>query len=277
MATEIDIISSNIQIPVDSKKRRLCMIIKITLPLLIIAVIVIPTTIILTRKTDTTTETMMNMTVSFITTTSVSLRTLSSTTTVTTSITKPFVLQTFQRTNETVFAIWNTIARGDSSPSSPNKTIIGAYYPGEPPEAALDGNLSSEYTNHGVCLTTGSPENECGIQTGFYITFNSEPFILVKFRIATNKYSAYRDPYNITIEGSNNNESDLIFGKSWTLIYNGDAGLAKDPERQKYGNEQTIPNDPLPFASYRILTTSKRGKETCVSYSEFEMRGRFPD
>ncbi|CAF1361249.1 unnamed protein product [Adineta steineri] len=286
MATEIDITSSNTQIPVDSKKRRLCMITKISVALLIIAVVVIPTTIILTRKSDTTTKSMMNITVSFITTisktttTSVSLKTLSSTTssttTETTSVTEPFGLQKFQRTNEVVYAIWNTIAGNDSSPSSPGETI-GTYWPSEPSEAALDGNLDSEYTNHGSCSGTSPVHAECGIKTGFYITFDNTSFILVKFCIVTHKSYPDRDPNTITIEGSNNNESDLVFGKSWTLIYDGDAGLTKDPGRRKYGDTQTLSNNSLSFASYRILITSKRGKHVCVSYSEFEMIGRFPD
>ncbi|CAF1426104.1 unnamed protein product [Adineta steineri] len=162
---------------------------------------------------------------------------LTTTTTTTTTTTDEAVLQTFQRTNETVYAIWNTTAGDDSSPSSPGQKP-GTYYPGEPPEAALDGNLSSEYTNHGICSASDPLKNECGIQTGFYVTFNSTPFILVKFRIATNKHSPERDPNTITIEGSNNNESDLVFGKSWNLIYDGDAGLAKVPGRRAYAEDK---------------------------------------
>ncbi|CAF1105726.1 unnamed protein product [Adineta steineri] len=281
MVTETDISSSNTQIPVDSKKRRLWMIIKISIALIVIAVVVIPTMIILTRKTDTTTETIMNITVSTEitsliteenkpTTTSVSLITTSSTT-------KPIMLQTFRRTNEVVYAIWNTIAGGDSSPSLSSETATGAYWPTEPPEAALDGDLNSAYTNHGSCHGASPVHDECGIKTGFYITFKSEPFILVEFRILTNKNLPPRDPKRITIEGSNNKESDLVFGKSWTLVYDGDAGLATDPGRQAYGDTQAILNNSLSFASYRILITSKRGEHVCVSYSEFEMMGRFPD
>ncbi|CAF1338483.1 unnamed protein product, partial [Adineta steineri] len=225
MATEIDITSSNTQIPADSKKRRLCMITKISVVLLIIAIVVIPTTIILTRKPDMTTKR----------------------------------LQIFRRTNEVVYAIWNTIAGNDSSPSSPGETI-GTYWPSEPSEAALDGNLDSEYTNHGSCSGTSPVHAECGVKTGFYITFNNTSFILVKFCIVTHKSYPDRDPNTITIEGSNNNESDLVFGKSWTLIYDGDAGLTKDPGRRKYGDTQTLSNNSLSFASYRILITSKRGK-----------------
>ncbi|CAF3922424.1 unnamed protein product, partial [Adineta steineri] len=91
------------------------------------------------------------------------------------------------------------------------------------------------------------------------------------------KNSPPRDPNTITIEGSNNKELDLVFGRSWTKIYDGDAGLEKNPGRHAYGGTQTILNNSLSFASYRILITPKRGKHNCVSYSKFEMIGRFPD
>ncbi|CAF0843235.1 unnamed protein product [Adineta steineri] len=293
MATETDISSSNTQIPVDSKKRRLWLIIKISVALLIIAALLTPIIIRLTRNKNTTTETMINTTVSFTTTTvptditplttkennptTISKTTTSSVSlTTTSSTTKPIMLQTFRRTNEVVYAIWNTSAGSNSSPSSPGQST-GTYWPTEPPEAALDGDLSTEYSNHGICIGSSPVQDVCGIETGFYITFKSEPFILVKFRIATNRNSEPRDPNTITIEGSNNTESDLVFGKSWSLVYDGDTGLATDPGRQAYGDTQTILNNSLSFRSYRILITSKRGEQVCVSYSEFEMIGRFPD
>ncbi|CAF0964043.1 unnamed protein product [Adineta steineri] len=99
----------------------------------------------------------------------------------------------------------------------------------------------------------------------------------MQFRIDINKDSPPRDLNTITVENSNNKESDLVFGKSWTKIYDGDAGLEKNPGRRAYGGTQTIPNNSLSFASYPILITLKRGKHNCVSYSEFEMIGRFPD
>ncbi|CAF1316762.1 unnamed protein product [Adineta steineri] len=204
--------------------------------------------IILKLKTGRTTETIMNITVS----TDITPLTTKENNPIT-SVTKPIVLQIFRRTNEVVYAIWNTTA------------------------AALDGNLNTEYTNHGICSGYSPLQDECGIKTGFYITFKSKPFILVQFRMATFQNSPPRDPNTITIEGSNNKESDLVFGTSWTKIYDGDTSLAKNPGRRVYGGTQTMPNNSLSFASYRIIITSKRGKHNCVSYSEFEMAGRFPD
>ncbi|CAF1254404.1 unnamed protein product [Adineta steineri] len=227
--------------------------------------------IILKLKTGRTTETIMNITVSTDITPLITKENKP-----TTSVTKPIVLQIFRRTNEVVYAIWNTTAGNDRSLSLPGQNT-STYWPSEPPQAALDGNLNTEYSNHGICNGHSPLQDECGIKTGFYITFKSKPFILVQFRMATFQNSPPRDPNTITIEGSNNKESDLVFGTSWTKIYDGDTSLAKNPGRRVYGGTQTMPNNSLSFASYRIIITSKRGKHNCVSYSEFEMAGRFPD
>jgi hypothetical protein len=113
----------------------------------------------------------------------------------------------------------------------------------------------------------------CGEDTGLYLTLNSGPLALVAFYFGTNNYSPLRDPLTITIEGSNFNQTALTFGFSWTLIYNGSTGLTKDPGRSTMGIIQILPNFPIPFASYRLLVTSKRGNGTCASYSEFVIIG----
>ncbi|UJR19759.1 hypothetical protein I4U23_022893 [Adineta vaga] len=208
-------------------KRRLWMIISITLGLSIIIAIVVPITIISLRKTATTSLTTMNMNASF-TTTSVVI--------VTATATKPTSLKIFRRTNEVV-----------------------------------------AYTNHGICDAWSYHSTECGLKTGFYLTFKSKSFVLMHFRMATNKNSRERDPVTITIEGSNNNESELTLRNSWTLIYNGSSGLQSISKRQSFGETQTLIDNVLPFASYRFLTTSKGGESTCVSYSELRMMGQYPD
>jgi hypothetical protein len=38
-----------------------------------------------------------------------------------------------------------------------------------------------------------------------------------------------RDPMTITIEGSNQPSSVLLFGSNWTLIYSGTSGFDSDP------------------------------------------------
>jgi hypothetical protein len=113
----------------------------------------------------------------------------------------------------------------------------------------------------------------CGQNTGLYLTPNSGPLLLVAFYFVTNNYRRARDPLTITIEGSNMNESALTLGSSWTLIYNGSAGLTNDPGRSNMGTIQMIPNSSIRFASYRLLVTSKSGNDTCTSYSEFVIIG----
>ncbi|CAF1445856.1 unnamed protein product [Adineta ricciae] len=178
--------------------------------------------------------------------------------------------------NEMVNAIWNTTA-GHNSARSTSGGGIGEYWRTEPPEAAVDGNLHTEYTNHGVCNSSSYFSEECGLRTGFYLTFQSKPFILVNFQMATNKGFIERTPSTITIEGSNNKRVDLVLGKSWTLIYNGSSGLEFISKARTLGKIQTLLNNTLSFASYRFLITSKRGAASCVSYSEVKMMGRFPD
>ncbi|UJR19069.1 hypothetical protein I4U23_022200 [Adineta vaga] len=280
-----DVSSATTEIAVDSPKRRLWMIICISLGLLIIIAIVVPIMIISLRKTGKTSVTTMNMNASFATdlstdttsfTTNENNPTTASNVIVTTTATKPTSLQVFQRTNEVVYGIWNTTA-GDISTVSLPGIQIGTYWRAEPPEGALDDNVSTEYTNHGVCGGTSHSTDECGIKTGFYLTFKSKSFILTSFQMATNKDAKKRDPMTITIEGSNNNGSDLTFGNSWTLIYNGSSGLQSVLTRRSFGETQTLVDNVSPFASYRLLVTSKRGEHNSVSYSEFRIMGQYPD
>jgi hypothetical protein len=104
-----------------------------------------------------------------------------------------------------------------------------------------------------------------------YVTTQQGPFVLKAFRISTGIVRAARDPMIVTIEGSNQNSSALIFGSSWTLIYNGTSGLATDPGRTSLGVQQTILNNTLPFTSYRFLVVTKRGYDICTEYSEVQL------
>jgi hypothetical protein len=115
---------------------------------------------------------------------------------------------------------------------------------------------------------------ECGLNTGFYVTLAVQKFTLVAFQMATYKQSIERDPLIITIEGSNYDGVVLTLGMSWTLIYNGTTGLTNDPGRRNFGMLTLVASPvPIPFRSYRILVTSKRGISQAVSYSEFRMTG----
>jgi hypothetical protein len=91
--------------------------------------------------------------------------------------------------------------------------------------------------------------------------------------MAASREAISPDPLMITIEGSNYNESELTFGKSWTLIYNGTTGLTNDPGTRNFGMLQLASTLLMPFTSYRLLVTSKRSESNAVSYSEFQMMG----
>ncbi|CAF1382311.1 unnamed protein product [Adineta ricciae] len=165
------------------------------------------------------------------------------------------------RTDEIVYGIWNTSAGQDSIPSIPGCES-------DPPQAALGGSIRTEYTSHGFC-TAGCPySDKCGLATGFYLTFKSRPFVFKKFQIAMKKYSKARDPMRITIEGSSEHQFNLILGESWTLIYNSIPDLKVVGKRRTFGDVESVVDNVLPFASYRFLVVSKRGKETSASYSD---------
>ena len=181
-------------------------------------------------------------------------------------------LQTFKRTNEEVYGIWKTITGGNSRPSSAGGGN-GDYWPTEPPKAALDGNITTEYTNHGY--SDDRLNITSGMYTGLYFTIHDGPFHLTRFRMATCRYSPVRDPMTITIEGSNKNPSELTHGKSWTLIYRGSSGLDKDTKPSTYGYIISVANNSVSFRSYRPIVTSVRGIHNSVSYSEFEMMGQY--
>ncbi|CAF1338371.1 unnamed protein product [Adineta steineri] len=138
-------------------------------------------------------------------------------------------LTLFERTNETIFEIWNTTAGGDSLSAIPS-FYTGSYWPTQPAENLFDGNLTTDYTNHGMCNYTYY-DVSCGEKTGFYLTMYNKSMSLVAFYLGTNNYDSMRDPLSVTIEGSNLYESELTFGSSWTLIYEDSSGLIIDPGR----------------------------------------------
>ncbi|CAF0974474.1 unnamed protein product [Rotaria sp. Silwood1] len=182
-------------------------------------------------------------------------------------------LKLFNRSNETVYAIWNTMAGGDSSPKLTGE-IVGTYYPGNSPETLFDSNMTTEYTNYGSCsIGYSSMSITCGENTGWYLSLGNSFFSLVAFYVGTNTNYPQRDPLTITIEGSNLHGDELTFGRSWTLIYNGSTGLVSNLGRSTLGALEIIQNFPIPFANYRVLVTSKRGIEICTSYTEFMMIG----
>jgi hypothetical protein len=75
------------------------------------------------------------------------------------------------------------------------------------------------------------------------------------------------------MEGSNQLPSKLIYGSSWTLIYNGSSGLKPDPGRLAYGSIQNLSNNSIWYSSYRFLITSKRGDSDAAHLDELELFG----
>lgn len=147
---------------------------------------------------------------------------------------------------------------------------MGRYWPSQPPKAAFDSNISSYYTSHGRCNAT-EMNVKCGEDTGVYFTFDNGPVLFKAFYFITELFRPARDPLTITIEGSNANRTLLTRGSSWTLIYNDVTGLANSTGRSTKGTVQMLPNLSTPFASYRLLVTSKRDSESSTSYAEFVM------
>jgi hypothetical protein len=167
-----------------------------------------------------------------------------------------------------VYSIWNTTV-GENFTLASSGYYTGTYWPGQSGQQAFDNNMTTEYTNHGMCnYTTAAMSIACGEKTGFYLTMSGGPVIFVAFYMGTNIFSALRDPMVITIEGSNLNGSDLTLGSSWTLIYNGPSGLLIDPGRSMLGMLQVFANPSVRLSSYRLLVTSKRGVESSAGYSE---------
>jgi hypothetical protein len=173
--------------------------------------------------------------------------------------------------NETVYAVWNTSAGGNSSPSL-NVSGISNYWSAETPLDACDNNIATFYTNFGACAS-GSSSIACGLNTGFYRTPPRGASLIIGMQVCTRSNLPARDPITITFEGSNQPTSALNLGSSWTLIYSGQSGLATDPGRSACGIPQLFPSNSIWYTSYRFLVTSKRGSDSSASYAEVQLIG----
>jgi hypothetical protein len=174
-------------------------------------------------------------------------------------------------TNETVYGLWNTIA-GGSNTLSTSGSSIGNYYPMQMAGNAFDQINTTKYCSFGNCSISSSSLT-CGTDTGLYLTLQRGASLLlaVQFRAANDNFE--RDPFTITIEGSNQPSSALSLGSSWTLIYNGVTGLDPDPGRYINGTVQDISNNVVWYTSYRLLATSKRNISDAVQYGEVMLFG----
>ena len=175
--------------------------------------------------------------------------------------------------NTTVYGIWNTTVGGDSIAATSGTTSVGNYYPGETPNNVFDNNTSTKYTNFGACIyaVSSTYSLQCGENTGFYFTSVEGPSLLLSVQFCTGNDNPERDPFTITIEGSNQSPSLLTLGSSWTLIYNGSTGLQSVLSRLSCGAVQPVLNNTVWYSSYRFLVTSKRDVNSGAQYSEVKL------
>lgn len=75
----------------------------------------------------------------------------------------------------------------------------------------FNGDENTKYTSFGSC-DQGVLKQECGEKTGFYLTLVRGSSVLTSFRFRTANSDVYRDPLNVTIEGSNKSPSNLDSG-----------------------------------------------------------------
>jgi hypothetical protein len=175
--------------------------------------------------------------------------------------------------NDTIIGIWNTTAGRRSNLVSAG-FIAGGYPIGEDPWKAFDGLNSTKYASYGICNSLyGSNSTMCGANTGVYTYSDRPASLLVAFRFQTTDSSSNHDPMYITIEGSNQDNSSLLLGSSWSMIYNGTSGLGAVPARRAYGVTIWLPKSVIWYTSYRILILSKRSVGETVEYSELELLG----
>lgn len=169
--------------------------------------------------------------------------------------------------------MWNTVAGGDGTLATPGQSI-GNYIASEGPRNAFDKIRSNKYLSFGHCNDSSrSNALSCGTSTGFYLTLRAGPVLLDGLRFITGNDASSRDPLTMTLEGSNQPNSTLLLGSSWTLIYNGSCGLDVDPGRNASGQTQSFSSNTVPYDSYRLLITSKRGVTYAVQYAEVEFFG----
>lgn len=173
--------------------------------------------------------------------------------------------------NDTLQGIWNASA-GTNSLVSTGGLGQGNYVPAEGPPNAFDNNCNNKFLSFGDCaLDITLSSLTCGINTGFYVTLSSGAIVMKSLRFCTGNDEPARDPITMTLEGSNQTGSVLLLGSSWTLIYSGSCGLDIDPGRNQNGQLVSFAYNMIPYLSYRILISSKRGIQFCVQYGEMRL------
>lgn len=155
--------------------------------------------------------------------------------------------------------MYNTIAGGDiGGVSSATGNAIA--------KNAMDGLLTTKCYN-----AKSSSAGGAGMDTGFVVIPSArKATVACALLFATGNDESDRDPFTVTLEGSNKTDiNQLKSGSSWTRIYNGPTGInaMTVQDRSKYARQQDFSNE-IAFISYRLLVTSKRNTSTRVQYSK---------
>ena len=158
---------------------------------------------------------------------------------------------------------------GENSVAASAGYGIGNYPAGEAPYYGCDGNTATKSLNFGNCAQADNSLT-CGLNTGLYVTQSGSESLVIGLRLCTGNDMPVRDPMNVTLEGSNASNSNLVLGSSWTLIYQGNSGLDVDPGRTSCGGIVLFSNT-LRFNSYRFLVTWKRGSDNSIQFSELKL------
>jgi hypothetical protein len=146
----------------------------------------------------------------------------------------------------------------------------GTWWNNASVDKAMDGNLSTDFINHGSSDST--------VNTGFLIS----PLIIssrltgICFGSAT--YYPFRGPVWVAIEGSQAlaQSSALMLGSIWTLLYNGTAGYTDFDSTSPFFSMQSINNN-VSYASYRLLITVQNTPNQPSEYSEAQLFGYIDD
>ena len=181
------------------------------------------------------------------------------------------MLSLLTESNEVVYGLSSTTLSGNGTLATPG-IGVGNYFYGQEPQHAFDRNTDTGYTNFGSC-SQYIYEQDCGIDTGFYVTLQQGATLLLAIQFTTSAAFPNLDPISITIEGSNATSSALMLGASWSLISSISTGLEVDRGRKTDGRFVCLPKNVVWYTSYRILVTSIRDINDCAQYSEVKLFG----
>jgi hypothetical protein len=110
------------------------------------------------------------------------------------------------------------------------------------------------------------------VNTGFVVTLGGGAQVVNAIQFATANDSPSRDPYSISVEGSNAADARQSgAGAGFVLLYEGTAGLEDDLGRTAWGRVVQFSNSTA-YASYRVLITAITGNNAdAAQYSEVKL------